>query len=662
MVYASHSRMVLPMPDEAVSRHWTSATQYVAALGINKSKSDKDKDRLSRPFVHVMLGHNHFMVCLFSVSMSQGNAKITKGKLIKAYRIFSFAKRYQWSFTAGLFCLVISSALFMVFPAAAGEMANAAIGKGQWGIPVKQFGWIFLAILIAQGLLSYLRTIFFARVSEHGMAEVRKALYEKLITQEIAFLESHRVGELTSRITADVEQLQTAFSITLAEFIRQVVVLLLGVSIIFYTVPKLTAIMLLTFPLIVVASIFFGKFIRKLSRQRQDALAQTNVIVEESFQSFHTVKAFTNEDFEVNRYAKSIKQMVDISMHYAKMRGLFFIFIITVLFGGLFFILWRGALMVQDPHSGLEIGELFSFIFYTGIIGAAIASIGNLYSTLAGSIGATERILDILDRPNEISINAKAAAAPLRLQGDIEFVSVHFEYPSRPDVAVLKNIHLKVTRGQRIALVGPSGAGKSTIVQLLMRFYNLTEGCILVDGKDIREYDLWAYRKNFAIVPQEILLFGGTIRENIAYGKPDASEEEIVRAAIQANAWEFIRGFPEQLDTVVGERGIKLSGGQKQRIAIARAILRDPAILILDEATSNLDSESERSVQMALHNLMANRTSVIIAHRLSTIRESDCIYVVKDGRIAEVGRHEDLIEVENGVYKNLVQMQMETAS
>ncbi|MDQ3141321.1 MAG: ABC transporter ATP-binding protein/permease [Bacteroidota bacterium] len=583
--------------------------------------------------------------------------KISKEGLLKAYRIIRFIKPYRSSFILGMICLVISSSLFMIFPGAAGEMANVAIGKGHWNIPVNQFGWIFLVILILQGILSYFRTIFFAKVSEKGIADVRQALYEKIITQEISFFEQHRVGELTSRLTADVEQLQATFSITLAEFIRQIVVLVLGVMIIAWMTPKLALIMLGTFPVIVIASIYFGRFIRSLSKKRQDSLAATNIIVEESFQSFHTVKAFTNEKFETSRFTKSILEMVAISMHYAKMRGLFFIFIITVLFGGLFFILWRGALLVE--RGDMQAGDLFSFIIYTGIIGGSIAGIGNLYSSLAGSIGATERIQDILDKDQEIYIDDKAEA--IKLKGEIEFRNVSFSYPSRQDVEVIDDISFKVQKGQRVALVGPSGAGKSTIIQLLMRFYKLEKGSILVDSINIDQYNLSAYRKNIAIVPQEILLFGGTIRENILYGKPSATHEEMLNAAEQSNCLEFIQQFPEQFETIVGERGIKLSGGQRQRVAIARAILRNPSILILDEATSSLDAESERYVQDALDKLMRNRTSIIIAHRLSTIREADQIYVLKDGKIVENGKHHNLLQVEQGVYKNLVQLQLYSA-
>jgi ABC-type multidrug transport system fused ATPase/permease subunit len=307
----------------------------------------------------------------------------------------------------------------------------------------------------------------------------------------------------------------------------------------------------------------------------------------------------------------------------------------------------------------MKAGDLFSFIIYTGIIGGAIAGLGNLYSTLAGSIGATERIQDILDLDEEIDPVQSNDNVAKRMQGDISLQNVSFRYPSRPEITVLSNISFHVKKGQRIALVGQSGAGKSTLIQLLLRFYPVSQGQIEIDHKDIYDYDLKAFRKNFAIVPQEIILFGGTIRENILYGKPDATEAELVSAAVKSNSMEFIEAFPEGLNTIVGERGIKLSGGQKQRIAIARAILKDPAILILDEATSALDAESERIVQDALDKLMHGRTSIIIAHRLSTIRAANCIYVLKEGKIVESGTHEELLNEHSGVYKNLVQLQLE---
>ncbi len=584
--------------------------------------------------------------------------KISKEGLKKVMRIFRYIRPYRIRFIVGLLMLSLSSIIFMIFPGAAGEMANTANGTPRFDqFTVKDYGIVFLVILVIQGLLSYFRAVLFAQVSERGMADIRKELYASILYKPVAFYEERRVGELTSRITTDVEQLQTAFSITLAEFLRQVVTLIAGVAILGWLAPKLSMVMLLTFPFIVVLAIFFGKYIRKMSKQRQDFLAGANTIVEETLQNFIVVKSFTNEWFEKARYARSIDEIVSISIKFAKLRGIFFIFIITVLFGGIFFILWRGALMVEAGT--MQVGDLFSFIIYTGIIGAAIASLGALYTSLAGAVGATERILEILDEAPEYIYKENNGENIEKMEGDIRYEQVQFSYPGRPDVQVLKGVSLHIPQGARIALVGASGSGKSTLVQLLMRFYSPNQGRITIGNESIDSFDLLSYRKNFAIVPQEVVLFGGTIRENIAYGKPDAHQEEIEAAAQQANALDFILGFPEGFDTLVGERGIKLSGGQKQRIAIARALLKNPAFLILDEATSSLDAESERVVQEALNALMVGRTSIIIAHRLATIREVDQIYVIDKGEIIETGTHDELLNKENGAYAQLARLQFD---
>jgi ATP-binding cassette, subfamily B, bacterial len=585
--------------------------------------------------------------------------KLSKESLKQSIRIFKYIRPYLGYFIAAMFFLVAGSLIFMALMGLPGEMANTAIGKPKFhlNLEVKDYGWIFLVVLVFQGILSYFRTYFFAIVSEKGMADLRKDLYEKIITQPVTFFEEKRVGELSSRITADVEQLQAVFSITLAEFIRQLVILISGIIIIFIWMPKLSLIMLLTFPAIVISAMVFGRYIRKLSKQRQDELAKTNTIVDETFQSFTIVKSFANEWYESLRYGKAVDDIVKISMRFAKIRGVFFTFIITVLFGGIFFILWQGALMLQRGE--MEAGDLFSFIMYTGILGGAIASFGTLYTQIASAIGATERIQEILDTPSELPIQKSDNVTDLKIKGDVQYQNVVFSYPTRKDLTILKGINIDIQSGQKIALVGQSGGGKSTIVQLLMKFYNPDSGSILVDHKNINDYDLTQFRKNIGIVPQEVILFGGTIRENIAYGKPNASEEEINMAAQQSNCLEFIQSFPQGMDTIVGERGIKLSGGQRQRVAIARAILKDPKILILDEATSSLDAESEKLVQEALDQLMQNRTSIIIAHRLSTIKDVDCIYVLENGQIIEKGNHQDLIAKENGTYAALAKLQYE---
>ncbi len=588
------------------------------------------------------------------------NPKFKKDSAKKALRIFKYIRPYMWYFVTGMIFLVLSSLLFMGLMGLPGEMANIALGKPKFnlGLSVKDFGWIFLIILILQGVFSYLRTYLFAVVSEKGMADLRIRLYQKIITQPIHFFEERRVGELTSRITTDVEQLQSVFSVTLGEFIRQIVVLIAGIIIIIVWTPKLSMIMLMTFPAIVISAMFFGKYIKQLSRQRQDELAHTNTIVEETFQSFAIVKAFANEWYEVIRYSKSVEKIVSVSLSFAKMRGLFFTFIITILFGGIFFILWQGALLLERHE--MEAGDLFSFIMYTGILGGAIASLGTLSTQILTAIGATERILDILECDSELDIQDNASEGEaLHVKGNIVYNNISFAYPTRKDLPVLKDINMHIKAGQRIALVGQSGAGKSTLTQLLLKFYKPDSGTITVDDLDINDMNLTHYRNNLAIVPQEVILFGGSIRENISYGKPGASESEIIEAARQSNSLEFIHTFPEGLDTIVGDRGIKLSGGQRQRIAIARALLKNPKILILDEATSSLDAESERLVQEALDVLMVNRTSIIIAHRLATIKDVDWIYVIDSGVIAEQGTHSDLIEIENGVYASLAKLQFE---
>jgi ATP-binding cassette subfamily B protein len=591
-------------------------------------------------------------------TVKKEDTRLTKERIRATIGIFRFIRPYLGSFIVGLLLLVLSSLTFMVFPGAAGEMANTANGEPRFeNVTIEQFGILFLVLLVVQGVFSYFRTILFAKVSEKGMADVRKAVYGKLITQDIPYFESKRVGELTSRITTDVEQLQNAFSITLAEFVRQLVVLISGIAIIAWLTPRLSLVMLLTFPVVVIVAFVFGRYIRKISRKRQDSLAETNTIVEETFQSFSVVKSFANEWLEAIRYGKSVDKVVKISLRFARLRGLFFIFIITILFGAIFFILWQGAKMVESGE--IPVGDLFSFILYTGIIGGAIGGLGNLYTALTSAMGATERVQDILNRKTEVDVEKTELLPEERFDGAITYRGVEFAYPSRKDVEVLKGIDMHIQAGQKVALVGGSGAGKSTIIQLLLQFYQVDKGQILVDGKDIYDYDLSKYRLNIATVPQEVILFGGTIRENILYGKPGATEEEIIRAARQANAWNFIQSFPDGLDTIVGDRGIKLSGGQRQRVAIARAILRDPAILLLDEATSSLDAESEKLVQEALDNLMEGRTAIIIAHRLATIRNVDCIYVIDEGVIVEQGTHEELSMMEDGLYNALAKLQFE---
>jgi ATP-binding cassette subfamily B protein len=593
--------------------------------------------------------------------------KLNFAQLRKALKIFEFVQPYRWRIIVGLVLLFVSSMVFMVFPFLSGELINIAQGKSKYPFNLQQVGYLLFAVLVGQGFVSYYRVQLFATVSERGIADVRKALYSKIITLPIVFFEKNRTGDLVSRLTADVEKLYSAFSITIAEFIRQIIVLISGIIILAVMAPKLSLIMLATFPVIVVGAMFFGKKIKRLSQQRQEELAQSNIVLSETMTTIQVVKAFTNELFEALRYGKAVDSTVAVSLSFARGRALFTVFIVSVLFGGLFFVIWMGAWLLSKGD--MDAGQLVSFVVYTAVIGGAIAGLGNFYTELVGAIGATERIREILEEKSEVSMPVSSDGLMLshaiysgkRLEGRIEFKDVHFNYPTREDVKVLKGINLIVGAGEKVALVGPSGAGKSTVIQLLLKFYGIKEGDVTVDGQSIYAMNTTDYRQNIALVPQEVLLFGGTIRENILYGKPDADESEILEAARQANALEFIERFPDGLDTVVGERGVKLSGGQRQRIAIARAILKDPAILLLDEATSSLDAESEKVVQEALDKLMEGRTSIIIAHRLATVRNVDKICVLDGGQIVESGTHEELSTLADGLYNSLSKLQFQHA-
>lgn len=595
------------------------------------------------------------------------SGRTRKEKFKRSYRIFQYVDRFKWKFLLSFFILAFSSVVFLVIMQLPGEAINVLDGKGSYGMTVKEIFTLLFGLLIIQAPLSFLRVRLQAEVSEKAMGALRKDLYGRILRLKVPFFESNRVGELTSRITNDITQIQGIFALTLAEFLRQLIILTGAIIYIFVMMRSLALVSLAIFPVVVIAAMFFGRYVRKMTKARQEQLANSNVIVEESLQSINTVKAYTNEEFELERYGKSIDETVRISLKTATARGVFAAFIVTVMFGSLFYIMYRATLLVQAGT--LDKGDLFSFVIFVALIGASIASLGNFYTEILAALGASDRVVDILDSEEvegpelgSTSPNPAPAAAHKVLQGKISYNNVRFYYPTRPDVEVLKSISLDIEPGQKVALVGASGSGKSTIMKLLLRFYPLTSGFITVDGMDVNEYDLQDFRDDLALVPQEVLLFGGSIRENIAYGRLNATDEEIRQAALKANALDFIERFPEGFDTVVGDRGIKLSGGQRQRVAIARAILKDPAILLLDEATSSLDAESERVVQEALNRLMEGRTSIIIAHRLATIREVDRIYVIENGSIVETGTHDELSAIPGGAYSALARLQFESVS
>ena len=580
--------------------------------------------------------------------------KVSKQGLSKAIKIFQFVIPYKWTFIVGMAFLLLSNLTTLSFPLLIGEMTKVIEGKSEYKI--NEVTLFFFAVLIVQAILSFFRIYTFAQVSEKAMRDVRQTLYAKIITLPIFHFEKRRVGELMSRITSDITQLQDVLSITLAEFFRQVFTLVGGVALITYISWKLTLFMLATFPVLVISAIVFGKFIRKISKKAQDELANTNIIVEETLTSIQAVKAFTNEKYEVDRYTSSLNKVLGEALKAATLRGGFVSFIIFALFGGIVGVVWYGASLVANGD--LILADLLTFIFYTAFIGGSVGGLGDIYAQLQKTIGASDRILEILGDPSEIDLTHDSSASAVSF-GQIKVQDLEFSYPSRPSVQIIKGINFTIEPGQKVAIVGTSGTGKSTLAQLFMRFYEPNAGSISLGDRTIADIDITEWRKMVALVPQEVLLFGGTIRENIAYGKPGATQEEIESAAELAYAKEFVESFPEKWDTMVGERGVKLSGGQRQRIAIARAILKNPKFLLLDEATSALDSESEKWVQSALEELMKNRTSLIIAHRLSTIRSADLIIVMEEGKIVESGSHEVLMKKKSGIYQNMVKLQTE---
>lgn len=581
-------------------------------------------------------------------------AKLNKASLKKAFRLFTYMKPDMGKYIAGLVFLALTSATALAFPKLIGDLVNSTGENGLSAINDKAV--LLMVILAAQSFFSFMRIYLFAQTTENTLVRLREHLYSHLITLPMSFFTQTRVGEINSRISADITQIQDTFSTTVAEFLRQITLVIGGMILISIISIQLTLFMVALIPAIVVVAIIFGRYIRKISRKAQDQVAVSNTIVQETMQGIVNVKSFANEILEVARYRTSVKEIAALSLKSAFSRGLFASFIILALFGAIVGIVWYATILMQRGE--IKFGEVISFVLYTSFIGASIGGLAELYAQIQKAVGATERIFEILDQQAEtIDLTSQKSDNDLRVHGAVKFESVGFAYPARKEMQILRDVTFEALPGQSIAIVGPSGAGKSTITQLLLRFYDPDSGTIRIDEKDTRSYSLTELRNQMAIVPQDVILFGGTIKENILYGKPDATMEEVMAAAEKANARQFIESFTDKFETVVGERGITLSGGQRQRIAIARAVLKNPSILILDEATSSLDSESERLVQEALDKLMVGRTSFIVAHRLSTIRNADKILVIDQGHVRESGTHEELIQIPDGIYAGLSKLQ-----
>ncbi|MDB4347357.1 ABC transporter ATP-binding protein/permease [Bacteroidia bacterium] len=597
-------------------------------------------------------------------------AKINKENLKEALRIFRYLKPYKRYFIGGLVFISLSAFSTMAFPFLIGKMVDIA-GKGiaeannlpkvgGFDLKAVQFpsSWTLNTVLVLifvqlsfQFLFSYMRLYLLSNAGIKSTRDLRVELYSKLIRMPMDFFNTQRVGDLTSRLAADAGQIQDTVSTVLAEFLRGILTLAIGIGMIFYISNQLALVMLSVVPLLALTAFFFGTKIRNLAKKETDMLADTGNILQESLSGAAVVKAFTNEELETQRYKGSMGQLVNFAIKNAIFRGLFVSSMIFLVFGVIGFVVWYAGGMITAGE--LSLGDLIQFVVYSTFVGGTFAGFANMFGQLQKTLGSTQRVRELLDMETEFDVHSKGNSTINDYK--LEFRNVQFHYPSRKDVQVLKDVSFSVNEGEQLAIVGSSGSGKSTIASLAMRFYDPVEGSIVFGGTPTTEFDLETYRDLFAYVPQEVMLFATTIYENILYGNPDANMEEVKEAADRANALEFVEKFPDGFETLVGERGVQLSGGQRQRIAIARALLKNPKFLILDEATSSLDNESELLVQEALEELMKGRTSIVIAHRLSTIRNADKIIVLNEGEIVEEGNHQTLVNKSQGYYKKLLE-------
>ena len=589
--------------------------------------------------------------------------KLNKDSIRKAKGIFQYLRPYALLYFVGWLFLVLSTTAGLIFPYLMGKLLGSTVSPSDVAAPtgfltltsVTSVATALFILFGVQALFSFFRVVIFNNVTENSLRDLRNDAFSKMVFMPMDFFNTNKVGELTSRVSSDITQIQETLRTTIAEFFRQIVIIVGGISFLFFISWKLAFIMLATGPVMALIAVFFGRYIRRLSKEAQNFSANSNAIVEEALTGIANVKAFTNEYFNINRFRKNTQEMRDLNVRSGVWRGLFVSFIIFCLFGAIVFIVWQGLLMTQGAHPELSKEGFYQFVLFTIMMGASVGSLPDLYANIQKAIGATENLMDIVNGQSELDLHP--GTKKNKITGEIEFKDVKFSYPQRNDMEVLKSVSFNIQPNQTFAIVGASGSGKTTITNLLLGFYKSDDGQVLVDGVSVNEYDLNHLRENMAIVPQEVMLFSGTIQENIRFGQTDATDEQVVLAAQQANAWEFIESFPDGMQTEVGDRGIQLSGGQKQRVAIARALLKNPSILILDEATSALDSESEKLVQDALQNLMKNRTSLVIAHRLATIRKVDKILVMQNGAIVETGTHQELMQLK-GNYANLVSLQL----
>ncbi len=578
------------------------------------------------------------------------NASSTEKRPMQWRRMVAYLWPYRGKLAIALVAMLVSAALSLVFPAMIQRVVDSVFDQQDIQL-LNQITALLMVVFFIRSISTLVETYFLNWVGERVVIDLRQSLYNHLQSLSLAFYSQRRVGELVSRVSSDVTVMRTTMVNNVNTLLQQSLVMVGSVVVMFILNWRLTLFIVALIPLIVLIAFAFGIYLRRISREVQDELAEATTVTEESLQGIRVVKSFARESFEIARHDSAINKAFNAAVRLLRIRSVFGPTIAFLAFGGLGAIVWFGGREVLAGR--LSSGELIAFLVYGLTVAGSFASLVGLYSQFQQAIGATSRVFELLDEKTEIHDKDDAQTLDT-VDGGITFNNVNFAYED--DVSVLKHIDLDIAPGEILALVGPSGAGKSTVFNLIPRFYDPTMGSIRIDGTDLRDVTKHSLREQIGIVPQETLLFGGTIAENIRYGRLNATDDEIIEAARAANAHEFISEMPKGYDTIVGERGMRLSGGQRQRVAIARAILKDPCILLLDEATASLDNESEHLVQEALGRLMQDRTTVIIAHRLSTIRVAHRIAVLQKGEIVELGSHEELM-LEDGLYRKLYEMQ-----
>ena len=564
-------------------------------------------------------------------------------------RLLAYAKPYRVRIALALVCFLIAGVLGLVFPQVLRHMIDATFTSQKDMEQLNQFTLILVSVFAAEAAFAFFRTYLMASTGQRVLADIRLQVYTHLLRLPVSFFANRSVGELTSRLASDVTTVQAISTIGMVMLLRLSLQTVGALVLVIWTNPKLAALMLAIVPVVIFGAVAYGRYIKRISVQVLDNLAASTSVLAETLSAIRIVQLFVREDYEKNRYGGKIQATLKVALRRAMANGGFQAFMIFAVSSGILIVFWAGSRMVIT--GAITPGELIAFLIYTTVVAQGIGGLSEVYGQFNEAIGATRRIFELLDTKPDIT-DCENAEPLTDVRGSVQIQDVHFTYPDERNMAVLSGVNIEARSGQVIALVGPSGAGKSTLISLIPRFYDVTSGAILIDGHDVKSLRLADLRQAIGVVPQETTLFSGTIRENIAYGKLEASDAEIEAVARAAHAHEFIREFPDAYNTIVGEKGVKLSGGQRQRIAIARALLKNPTILVLDEATSSLDSESEFLIQSALETLMQGRTTFVIAHRLSTVRRADRIVVIDQGRIVEEGAHDELL-MNGGLYRQL---------